>query len=145
MKKYLHIGVTTLFVLMAAPASAACSYNNSSGQYRCNMPASTYQVSDEGPPPELLIFGGLAVLIISAIMTAVSGSSNGARNLPKELRPSESVEHYDQEAARTRALARKLDADASLAETQLRMSLKQDELKEFESFLREKNSSRRRR
>lgn len=142
MKKYLLIPATALFVLMAAPASAVCRYDNSSGQYRCYASASTNAATDGEWPPLLVIFGVYGLII--AAVAAITALTGGAARSPKELHPSESAEHYDQEATRTRAYARKLDAEASLAESQLRASLKQDELKEFESFLRDKNARGRR-
>lgn len=150
MKKYLLIPATALFVLAATPAIA--SHHSQSDPYCPNdatytvyssendetSQANAIDISAEGFFVALFI-----AIVIAAFMTATS-SSSGSRNLPKELQPSESAEHYDQEALRARAFARKLDADASLADSQLRASLKQDELKEFESFLRDKNARGRR-
>lgn len=147
MKNYLLIPATTLFILAAAPTFAAYdnfTYGFDGPAKRYYAPAKTYQVDNDVTPPPLVTFGVFAGIVMVVIAMVVSSNSSGSgHKLPAELQPKESAEHYDQQAARTRAYARKLDADASLAESQLRTSLKQDELKEFESFLRDKKSPRR--
>ncbi len=138
MQKPLVSIAAALFLFTAAPAFAAYDDTWTPANYAADAPAKTYQTSNQAPPPLLFVFGAIAVGVVVTIMMAISQSSNDAHRLPKELQPKESAEHYDQEAVRARAFARKLDAEAALAESQLQMSLKQDELKEFEAFLRDK-------
>lgn len=85
-----------------------------------------------------VFFGALLLIGL-----AMERASKKADELPLEVLPTESAEHHDQQAARNRARARELESEAVLAESQLLLSLTQEELKELES-LRAKKSTRRR-
>jgi hypothetical protein len=90
----------------------------------------------------LLFFG--AVVVFAVLFTAITktSSKSAADDLPKELQSTETAEQYEQEARRARALARKLDAETELKESQIRAAIKSDELKEIEELLRNGKSRR---
>lgn len=133
-KHLLKVGVV-LFLLGPIPALAQCD----PARQQCrNTYATLYsQSNDVAVDPRVARIAALIVIVVVASVAFAStlGSS--------DKQPAPSPEEYDQQAARTRACARKLDADAALAESQLRASLKQDELQEFQTFMRDKNSRRR--
>lgn len=134
MRKNLLNTASALFLLVSTPAPA--NYSDNWEESGDNVARITWTDDFE----HIVLLVGFCAIVAGAL---VLGEQKGARS-GEPSGPSESPEHYDQEASRTRAYARKLDAEATLAESQLRASLKQDELKEFQSFLQEKNSPRRR-
>lgn len=150
MQSKLILPVAALFLMTAAPAVAHHSYTDpycpKQGTYATYPSGNlqTYGGSSIEFSPDALIIGGIIVLVIAAFLTAVTSSSRTEEAEPSGgLLPTETPEHYDQEAARKRAYARLLEADAVLLESQTRLALKQDEHNEVGSFLRDKNSGRR--
>jgi hypothetical protein len=103
-------------------------------------------------PDEVIAFiavvGGLVLIIavIAACIDEVSSSTNVGSNsldLPEELKAPESVEQYDDMAARTRALKRKLDADTELAESYLKAARTRAALDDIENESHQQASERR--
>jgi hypothetical protein len=99
------------------------------------------------PEPLLLVFVLLSVLALGSIMTA--GGSRERRTagddlgFPQGLGTPESSEYYDDQAAKARALKRKLDAETELAESYLKGKRVRAELDEVEYIL-ELDTARRR-
>jgi hypothetical protein len=79
-------------------------------------------------PDELIGLAALVALVVGVAVllacidgaTSSSGVTQMSLDLPEEIREPESVEQYEDMAARTRALKRKLDADTDLAESYIK-------------------------
>jgi hypothetical protein len=99
----------------------------------------------------VLLAGFLAVaiclgLVYYCIENGSSTSSSIAHmdlDLPEEVREPESVEHYDDVTARTRALKEKLDADTELAESYIKAARARAALDDLEDVRRDSRTSRR--
>ena len=102
-------------------------------------------------PDELLItvaaFLGLTAIACwnQSKASATSSSSSVTRmslDLPEEVQTPESVEHYDDMTARTRALKRKLDADTELAESYIKAGRAKAELEDLDSETQRRTRAR---
>jgi hypothetical protein len=83
----------------------------------------------------LLVFGVFAGLYVIWYGISTSGPPIYGQTNPSETKTPESAADYDDQATRTRALARKLEADAELDEARLKAALKKDELAEMEELI----------
>jgi hypothetical protein len=82
----------------------------------------------------LLVAVALAAFV--SIGMAFDGVFGGGRNSSRTSASStDTAEHYEQEAYRLRAWARKLDAEGVAADSQIRAVLKGDELKEIKKLI----------
>jgi hypothetical protein len=97
-------------------------------------------------PDEIVLFAGLVAvaaclgLFYYCIENTSSSSSRIAQmnlDLPDEVRELESVEHYDEMTARTRALKEKLDADTGLAESYINAARARAALDDLEDLRRQ--------
>lgn len=84
----------------------------------------------------------LVILLLGLAEAASSASPSTSCDMPEEIEPpTDTAEHYEQEAVRLRALARKLDAETAFKESEMRAKIKEEELKEIHKLLRTKSKA----
>ena len=89
--------------------------------------------------PDLLIVAFIGAVILAVALTAIACSDEAkpsatfSEYLPEEVQTPESVEHYEDMTARSRALKRQLDADTELAESYIRAARTRAELEDLDS------------
>lgn len=92
--------------------------------------------------PNDWIFWAVVFVVAGAFVTSWSNSSSDSSDA--ELHATGSAEEYEEEAARYRALSRKLDAETDLAESLIKAKRTRAELEDAEELFRENKSRRRR-
>jgi hypothetical protein len=93
-------------------------------------------------PNELIILAAI-VALGGGLAAAFSSSSSVASFTVHDPDGLDSAEHYDSEAARFRALSRKLDAETDLAESVIKAKRTRAELHDVEELFRDRKSRRR--
>jgi len=126
-------------VLMLLVSALVFAPSQARADFWITLPDGRYLYLTDGAAAAIAVIGIIVLAFAIAMSVSVSGTG-AASDLPAELDPTDSAEHYEQEAARTRAYARKLDAETALMESRLRAKIKEDELKEIEVMLRERRS-----
>jgi hypothetical protein len=96
-------------------------------------------------PDVLVFFVGVVILlgVVAAFIESASSRSGGT-DLPDEITNPEPAEYYEGQAARVRALKRKLDAETELAQSFINAKRTRAELDEIEEVLRHDQAKRRR-
>jgi hypothetical protein len=95
-------------------------------------------------PDELILFAGVVLLAVAiGILTADDSSKHTGAGFLDEISTPESVEYYEDQAARTRALKRKLDEETELAESVINAKRARAELDEIEEILNHDKAKRR--
>jgi hypothetical protein len=93
--------------------------------------------------PDGLVLFLFAVVALGAICwvyeAATGASSNG---LPEEIANSNSADYYDDQAARLRALKRKLDAETQLNDSKITAARTKAELDELSDIIRHDKTKR---
>ena len=78
----------------------------------------------------------VCIVVVAALIDGISSPSSvdqtGGLDLPDEIKKPDTVEHYEDMTARTRALKRKLDADTELAESYIKAARARAELDDLE-------------
>jgi flagellar biosynthesis/type III secretory pathway M-ring protein FliF/YscJ len=91
------------------------------------------------------VSNGLVILVVVFVVVVIIIAAAASDSAEKsEQSASQSADHFDNEAARLRALKRKLDAQTELTESQIRAALKDDEAKEICELIRHGRAKRRR-
>ena len=88
----------------------------------------------------MLILVCIVFVICAVAALAISSSSTKGT----ELSATETAEYYDEEAARYRAMSRKLDAETDLAESVIKAKRTRAELDDIEEMFRDGKRRRRR-
>jgi hypothetical protein len=105
------------------------------------LPDGRYLVVPDG----LVLLGVLVFVVIAGGLVAGTLASKGDReSLPDEIGSPQSSEYYDDQAARMRALKRKLDAETDLAESYINAKRTRAELDELPEILGHDKARRRR-
>jgi hypothetical protein len=94
--------------------------------------------------PEPLLVGVIAFVCLVFLYAVLPSSSGGDSSSDESLTSIEQVQQYDDEAAQYRALSRKLDAEAGLADSLIKAKRARAELDDVEQFLRDDKRRRRR-
>lgn len=83
----------------------------------------------------------VGAIIIMAVIASAMSSGNSSSDIV--LSGTETADHFDNEAARLRALSRKLDAETDLAESVIKAKRTRAELDDIEEMYRDSKSRRR--
>jgi hypothetical protein len=96
--------------------------------------------------PDMFVVAVAIAILLAVIFTISNAAWNttAGGDLPEEISTPEPAEYYEDQAARARALKRKLDAETELAESFINAKRTRAELDEIEEILGHDKAKRRR-
>jgi len=125
--------------LFAAAASILAVTVRPASAFWIEWPNGSYTYVDGG----VCFWAAVAAVVLVGVFVAAGSSANGSA-AAYDADPAGSAEQYDDEAARLRAMSRKLDAETDLAESLIKAKRTRAELDDIEAMFRAGKLRRRR-